>query len=130
MQKSTREAKARQRWRSGMAGEEKEGAKMLFSKDARQSLYFSCFLPLLLSLAHRVACVTEGFSVCFFFCGSESKSYSCAKAEPRWKQKTTWGREREEKAVRKTACNFSHCLLSSSPPSSFSFSSSVQVSRG
>ena len=98
-----------------MAGEEKEGVKMLFSKDARQSLYFSCFLPLLHSLAHRVACVSEGFSVCFFFCGSESKSYSCAKAESRWKQKTTWGRERGEKAVRKTAFFSLPSLLVPSP---------------
>ena len=88
---------------------------MLFSKDARQSLYFSCFLPLLHSLTHRVACVTEGFSVCFFFCGSESKSYSCAKAESRWKQKTTWGRERGEKAVRKTAFFSLPSLLVPSP---------------
>ena len=88
---------------------------MLFSKDARQSLYFSCFLPLLHSVAHRVACVSEGFSVCFFFCGSESKSYSCAKAESRWKQKTTWGRERGEKAVRKTAFFSLPSLLVPSP---------------
>lgn len=51
-----------------------------------KSLYFSCrFLPFSAHLrtAHGLACVPGGFLLCFFFCGSERKSYSRAKAKPR-----------------------------------------------
>ena len=67
-----------------MAGGEKEEAEMLFSKDAYSlciSLAF-CPIPPQLTRAPRSLRIWRFFGV-FFFCGSESKSCSCAKAEPR-----------------------------------------------
>ena len=46
----------------------------------------------------QVACVAGGFCGVYFFCGSQSKSYSRPKVEPRSKQNTI-GRGRGEKAL-------------------------------
>ena len=53
-----------------------------------------------------LARVAGSFLLCFFFYGSQSKSYSCTKSEQRSKQKMIGQGPRQwEKAVRKTACN-------------------------
>ena len=67
--------------------------------------------------AQHLACVSGGFLLCLFFCGSASKSYSRAKAKPREKQKTTWGRVRAGEGSEKNRLQFFSLpsLLASSP---------------
>ena len=81
-EKRTREAKMEVG--DGRRGKRRSG--MLFSKDALSlciSLAAFCLFSAHLRTAHRLACLSGGFLLCFFFCGSESKSYSRAKAKPR-----------------------------------------------
>ena len=69
--------------------------------------------PINLAARKSLACIVVGFLVCFFFSCSQSKSYSCGKAELRQTQKGEGMRDE------------AHCLLPSPPPSSFSFLSSA-----
>ena len=62
-----------------------------------------------------------GFLVCFFF-GDALRRDSAPRNLNRGRKRKRWGRGRGEKAVRKIAGGFSHCLLPSlSPPCRFLF---------
>ena len=105
----------------GRQGKRRSG--MLFSKDALSlcnSLAAFCLFSAHLRTAHRLACVSGGFLLCFFFCGSESKSYICAKAKPRQKQKTTSERGRAGEGSEKNRLQF-FSLLSLLVPSPIVF---------